>query len=42
MTERTKAEWRKYALAQELQGKPVTPWKTWRQLTPLDELAKRR
>ena len=37
MSERSKTEWREYALLQVLQGKPVTPWKTWRQLTPTDE-----
>ena len=38
MSERSKTEWREYALLQVLQGKPVTPWEVWRQLTPADEL----
>ena len=33
-----KAAWREYALLQVLQGKPVTPWETWRQLGPLHAL----
>ncbi len=38
MSKPTKAEWREYALLQVLQGKPVTPWETWRQLGPLHAL----
>ena len=38
MSKPTKAAWREYALLQVLQDKPVTPWETWRQLTPTDEL----